>query len=90
MQAELGNYPPPLPLNDPNMTWPFQCVTFDCLLIEIAKKLVEAASTHSAGRFFFCGNSEGTGCSGFHWISCILDIDANSPVGTAAEPMDLA
>ena len=66
MQAEVGDYPPPPPLNDPDMTWPFQCVTYDCLLIEIAKKMVEAASTHSAGKFFFCGNSEGTGSSGFH------------------------
>ena len=91
MQAEVGDCPPPLPLNDPIMTWPFQCVTFDCLLIEIAKKLVEAASTDSAGKFFFCGNSEGTSSSGLHWVAFIWDIGANSPAaGTAAETTGLA
>ena len=90
MQAEVGDFPSRLPLNDPNTTWPSQCTTSDYPLIGMAIKLVEAANMHPARRFLFCGNSEGTSSPGFHWISCILDIDANSPVGTAEKPMGLA
>ena len=54
------------------VSWPFECVTFDQLLIRIAHFLQHAVTTLAVGPFYFCANSEGTGSCGFHWVSAIL------------------
>ena len=55
--------------------WPFKCVTFDQLLVDIAKIITTAALSNAASASYFCANSEGSGSKGFHWVSAILSID---------------
>jgi hypothetical protein len=52
--------------------WPFQCLTFDALLVMIAKSITHAALHSASTETYFCANSEGTGSSGFHWVAAIL------------------
>ena len=56
------------------MTWPFECVTIDQLLVRIATKITRGARELTGGKYYFCVNSEGSGSSGYHWVSCVLDI----------------
>ena len=56
------------------MTWPFECVTIDQLLVRIATKITRGARELTGGKYYFCVNSEGSGSSGDHWVSCVLDI----------------
>ena len=83
MLLEAQEQPPP---DDIFHMWPFKCVTFDQLLVEIAKSITTAAVSHAASASYFCANSEGSGSKGFHWVSAILSIDfgeaiaANSPL----------
>ena len=68
----------------PFSEWPLRCVTIDAPLVEIAKCLTEAARTSVPSRDFYCANSEATRSSGFHWVSCVLDISV--AVAEGAQP----
>ena len=72
MLLEAQEQPPP---DDFFHMWPFKCVTFDELLVDIAKSITTAAVSHAANTSYFCANSEGSGSKGFHWVSAILSID---------------
>ena len=72
MLLEAQEQPPP---DDIFHMWPFKCVTFDQLLVDIAKSITTAAVSHAASTSYFCANSEGSGSKGFHWVSAIISID---------------
>jgi len=72
MLLEAQEQPPP---DDIFHMWPFKCVTFDQLLVDIAKSITTAAVSHAPSASYFCANSEGSGSKGFHWVSAILSID---------------
>ena len=64
-------------VEDAMQQWPFQCVTVDQLLVTIAQRITEAAQQSAQGHYYFCANSEATGSAGYHWVSCILDIQVS-------------
>jgi hypothetical protein len=48
-----------------------------------------AAVAHgTGGRFFYCANTEATGSTGFHWVSCVLDIGVSAGLQQAAPVVD--
>ena len=64
-------------VEDAMQQWPFQCFTVDQLLVTIAQRITEAAQQSAQGQYYFCANSEATGSAGYHWVSCILDIQVS-------------
>jgi hypothetical protein len=89
---EAGRHNPAADASDTYVTWPFECVTFDQLLVRIAQRLRSAVSDRIVGTFYFCANSEGTGSRGFHWVSAIvvIKIDGLPDPIELAEPHELA
>ncbi len=73
------------------VSWPFECATFDQLLVRIAQCLQRAVTARAVGSFYFCANSEGTGSSGFHWVGAILVVQIDgvpNPVYPAGPDSD--
>ena len=69
MLLEAQEQPPP---DDIFHMWPFKCVTFDQLLVDIAKSITTAAVSHAASTSYFCANSEGSGSKAFIGLAQLL------------------
>jgi hypothetical protein len=67
---------------------PFTLGPIDHFLVWFAKIITSAVRNSNSGRHFYCANSEGSGSSGFHWVSIVVTTDFGVSGGASPENVD--